>query len=67
MFTSLIVGIIGIIGLMIIWVVVQSYWRDTFFENILDDDVLAGRTSCGNCGCTRICKQSEELIEQKLK
>ncbi len=56
MLQSLMIGICGVIGLMIVWGIVQSYWRDTFPEDVFDEDVLAGRSSCGNCGCTTQCE-----------
>jgi hypothetical protein len=56
MIESLLIGIGGIVGLMVLWVVVQGWWRKTFREHVVDDDVLAGRTKCGNCGCTTICQ-----------
>lgn len=49
-------GIGGVVSLMIIWMVVQSQWRRIFSENLSEEDVLAGRTSCSNCGCTTVCK-----------
>ena len=66
MIKSLIVGIAGIISLMILWVVIQSLWRKQFSNYIADDDVLVGRISCSNCGCTGICKKGEKetLINQ---
>ena len=51
------IGIAAIVGMMLAWVWVQSLWRDTFSENISDQDVLAERRSCGNCGCTKVCKK----------
>ncbi|MCR9286218.1 MAG: hypothetical protein NXI23_02390 [Bacteroidetes bacterium] len=56
MIKSLIMGIGGVVSLMIIWIVVQSQWRRIFSENLSEEDVLAGRTSCSNCGCTTVCK-----------
>ncbi|MDF1863881.1 MAG: hypothetical protein P1U70_03540 [Saprospiraceae bacterium] len=56
MIKSLIMGIGGVVSLMIIWMVVQSQWRRIFSENLSEEDVLAGRTSCSNCGCTTVCK-----------
>jgi hypothetical protein len=61
-------AIIAVIGIMLLWVWVQSQWRETFSENISDPDVLAERRSCGNCGCTKVCnkKQSNQAsIHQK--
>ncbi len=63
MIKSLIIGIGGIIALMIIWAIVQLFWKKTFSEYISDDDVLADRRSCGNCGCSTICKNKLQTIE----
>ncbi len=56
MINSLLIGIGGIIGLMALWVIVQRFWGNTFSDYMSDEDVLAGRSSCGNCGCTTACK-----------
>lgn len=56
-----VIAIGGIVGLMLAWVWVQSVWRKTFSENISDEDVLADRRSCGNCGCTKVCKKEKEI------
>ena len=50
-----VIAIGGIVALMLAWVWVQSVWRKMFSENISDEDVLAERRSCGNCGCTKVC------------
>lgn len=57
-----IIGMVGITALMAGWVFIQSFWRKTFSDELKDDDVLAGRSSCGNCGCTTSC-----LVKQKNK
>jgi hypothetical protein len=62
MIKSLLIGIGGILALMVIWVVVQSIWGKIFSEYMTDEDVLAGRTSCGNCGCTTACKNKSTEI-----
>ena len=54
---SFVIGVLGLVGMMLIWVLVQSYWRKTFKDNISDEDVLAERRSCGNCGCTKVCER----------
>ena len=56
MIKSLIIGIGGIIILMIAWTFIQLIWKKTFAEYISDEDVLAERKSCGNCGCSTACK-----------
>ena len=53
------IGIGAIVSMMLAWVWVQSLWRDTFSENISDQDVLAERRSCCNCGCTTVCKKEK--------
>jgi hypothetical protein len=56
MITSYIIGIAGMITLMVLWVVVQRHWKKIFSEQLSDEDVLAGRSDCGSCGCTTICE-----------
>ena len=68
MIQSLIIGIGGIVGLMLLWIVIQSLWRRTFRENIADDDVLAGRTKCANCGCTTVCElKGKEIAQMEIQ
>ncbi|MCB0572245.1 MAG: hypothetical protein KDC66_20905 [Phaeodactylibacter sp.] len=64
---SFVIGIGGIVIMVAIWALVQSLWRDTFAENITDDDVLAGRTKCSNCGCSTVCQRDgKESSKNKL-
>ncbi len=56
MLSSLIIAIAGIVGVMLAWVAVQAMWKNTFPDDVRDDDALAGRSSCGNCGCSTICR-----------
>ena len=63
MIYSIIIGEGGIIVMMILWVMVQSQWRETFIEEIEEADVLAHRRSCGDCGCGTSCRI--EKIEQQ--
>jgi len=53
------IGIAGIVGLMTAWIIVQTLWRKVFREHLSDDDVLADRRSCGNCGCTTVCTRKD--------
>ena len=62
MVESLIIGIGGIVGLMILWMIVQFFWGKIFSDHLSDEDVLAGRTSCGNCGCTTLCTEKRKTI-----
>lgn len=57
MLESLVTGTGIIVGLALAWVLVQTLWRNTFSEYISDEDVLADRRSCGNCGCSTACKR----------
>jgi hypothetical protein len=46
----------GMIALLLGWTLVQAGWRRAFPDALTDDeDVLAGRRSCGNCGCSGTC------------
>ncbi|NQV53372.1 MAG: hypothetical protein HQ500_09325 [Flavobacteriales bacterium] len=58
---SYIIGIASIIGLMVIWVTVQEWWKKSFAEDVINDDALAGRSECGNCGCTTACSNRTDL------
>ena len=66
MIESLTIGIGGIVSLLLVWVLVQTGWRRIFAEHIADDDVLAGRTKCGNCGCTTVCSRRADDLNEKL-
>jgi hypothetical protein len=64
MFYSLIIAIGGIIGLMLLWVLVQALWGRIFSEYVpAGDDVMSGRTKCSNCGCTTACENKELRAE----
>jgi len=62
MLTTLITATTAITLLVIGWAVVQKLWGNTFSDYLEDEDVLAGRTKCGNCGCTTACANK---IDQK--
>lgn len=60
---SFIISVLSITGLMFMWWVVQKHWKKTFHEytNATDDeDVLANRRSCSDCGCTTACIRKSE-------
>ena len=59
MLTSLIIGIGFIVGLALAWTLVQTMWRNSFRDYITDEDVLADRRSCGNCGCSTACERKQ--------
>ncbi|MCP4120947.1 MAG: hypothetical protein GY751_04275 [Bacteroidetes bacterium] len=65
MIGSYVIGILGIVFLMLTWVLVQSWWGKVFPDDLVDEDVLAGRTDCGNCGCTTACKNKNEQLSEK--
>lgn len=56
MLNSLLIGIGGTVGLMLLWFAVQTLWGKTFSEHLTDEDVMAGRSTCGNCGCGSSCE-----------
>ena len=51
MTSSLIIGLVGVVALMVYWLFIQTVWRQMFADQITDEDVLAERRSCGDCGC----------------
>jgi hypothetical protein len=56
MINSLLIGVGGMVGLMVLWYVVQTLWGKTFADHLTDEDVMAGRSTCGSCGCGTSCK-----------
>ena len=62
---SYIIGIGSVVFLMIAWIAVQFLWRRVFADHVTDEDALAGRTSCGNCGCTTVCSKHTTGITDK--
>ena len=62
MITKYIIGILGITGLMILWAIIQYLWKVAFIDQQTDEDVLAGRSSCGNCGCGTTCKKKKSEL-----
>ena len=56
MIKSIIIGITGITALLLVWVAIQYAWGIVFKDYAKDADVLAGRSSCTNCGCTEACE-----------
>ena len=55
MIKSLLIACVVIVALMVLWLAVQQGWRTLFADQLTDEDVLAGRRSCGSCGCTSAC------------
>lgn len=64
--TSLFIALGGIVILMLSWIAIQYLWGRLFFEHISDEDVLSNRTSCGNCGCTQVCKTNSSEVNTNL-
>lgn len=60
MFKSLIIGIGFIVTIAIAWMFVQTLWKKVFKDEYYEDDVLAGRRSCSNCGCTTVCERKKK-------
>ncbi len=61
MLKLLLTGIGGMVGLMLVWVLVQRLWGKTFAGYFSDEDVLAERRDCRSCGCTTACENKEEI------
>ncbi|THD66614.1 hypothetical protein E7Z59_12550 [Robertkochia marina] len=64
MWHSLLIGIGLIVSIVLVWVLVQVLWKDAFREEYREDDVLAGRRSCSNCGCTTQCGKKERELRK---
>ncbi len=47
-------------ALVVVWVIVQRQWASAFSEHLTDDDALAERSTCGNCGCITICEKKKK-------
>lgn len=60
MLRSLIIAIGLTVVLVLAWGLVQALWKNTFREEYTEEDVLAGRRSCSNCGCTTACANKEK-------
>ena len=56
MIQSLLTAVGILVGLVLAWVGVQALWRKVFADYVNDEDVLAERRDCGNCGCTTACE-----------
>ena len=54
---SFVTGLIGITAVAVAWVGVQQAWGKAFAGFYSDPDVLAERTGCQDCGCTKICER----------
>lgn len=67
MLESLLIAVGGIVSMMIMWLLVQKLWGQTFSEHLIDEDVMAGRTKCSNCGCTTICERKQVEVQQGQK
>ncbi len=65
MMEKYLIGTLAVAGLMLAWVGIQALWRHAFSENLVDEDVLAGRTDCGNCGCLTACEIKKSLTNKK--
>lgn len=59
MIIKLTIGILSIIIMMSAWIGVQSLWRKVFFDRDADEDVLARRSGCGDCGCSVVCSKKK--------
>ena len=59
MIKSLIIGIGLTVTIVLAWALVQTLWKNVFREEYSEDDVLAGRRSCSNCGCTGFCERKD--------
>ncbi len=59
----MITAIIWTAGIAGAWVGVQFLWGKVFREEYAEEDVLAGRRSCANCGCSGVCDRKVSQAE----
>ncbi|NND06829.1 MAG: hypothetical protein HKN87_10660 [Saprospiraceae bacterium] len=64
MIESMVVGIGVIVLLMLGWIAVQHWWGRVFADYVTDEDVMAGRTKCSNCGCTTACELKQKQFSE---
>ena len=62
MLKSLIIATVAIIGMMLVWTIVQTMWRKVFTGNAVGEDVLVDRRDCADCSCITICKTKNKKI-----
>lgn len=62
MLKSLIIATVAIIGMMLVWTIVQTMWRKIFTGNAVGEDVLVDRRDCADCSCITICKNKNKDI-----
>ncbi len=67
MFIEILLAVVMLPLLLLGWVVVQHAWRRQFRQGDRDGDVLAFRSSCGNCGCTTSCERDEDPQEVQTR
>lgn len=61
---SYLISILILSFLMITWVFIQQHWKETFREEVKDEDALAGRSDCGSCGCGGQCANRQIKTDQ---
>lgn len=56
---TLLTALGGIVGMMLAWVAVQRLWGHVFAEarDEHEEDMLAQRGACGQCGCAAACSR----------
>jgi hypothetical protein len=52
MLSTIGIAVGSVVAMMLFWALIQAIWRHTFKDYITDEDVLADRRSCSNCGCS---------------
>lgn len=62
MIQTYLIGIAGIVLIMVSWVGIQRIWHRVFHEYVEDEDALAERNTCGNCGCTTLCERNKKQV-----
>jgi len=55
------IAIGGIVGMMLLWVGVQSLWKKVFVDYVTGEDAMDGRTKCAGCGCKTACVNKKKI------
>lgn len=55
------IAILIITGLMILWIFIQFLWKNIFLGSEAQEDALASRSDCGNCGRSTTCSKKQSI------
>jgi predicted permease len=65
MLQSILIAVALVLIMVLGWLLVQLLWKRVFKNEYREEDVLAGRRSCANCGCTGFCENKNANIKHQ--